>query len=121
MSEATAEGFARQLFNEQNGKPAAGYDRKLSSSLSVFDGPIPALWPQFESLKRVPVLVIRGENSDILSVKTVEEMHRRHPNLSSVSVPGEGHAPLLHDQTSIAAIVEFFYAADAASRQSAAA
>ena len=40
---------------------------KLGNALSVLDGPIPTLWPQFEALKRVPVVVVRGENSDILA------------------------------------------------------
>ncbi len=81
---------ARQWFNEHKGRPAPGYDPALANALSVLDGPIPQLWPQFEGLKRVPVLVLRGENSDILSEETVEMMHRRHPQLSSYIVPGEG-------------------------------
>jgi pimeloyl-ACP methyl ester carboxylesterase len=120
MTEASAEVFAHQLFNERNGKPAAGYDAKLSKCLSVLDGPMPALWPQFDGLKRVPVLVVRGANSDLLSRKTVEEMHHRHPHLSSIEVPGEGHAPLLHDAPTINAIAGFFGEADEASHRAAA-
>ena len=120
MSEASAEAFARQIFNDRNGRPASGYDNKLSNSLSVLDGPIPPLWAQFETLKRVPVLVVRGANSDILSVATVEEMHRRHPQLASISVPNEGHAPLLHDAPTVSAIADFFAATDAGALRSAA-
>jgi pimeloyl-ACP methyl ester carboxylesterase len=108
-----AEAIARQLFNEKNGKPASGYDQKLSKCLSVLDGPMPALWPQFEALKPMPVLVIRGENSDLLSQTTVEEMRRRHPRLASIIVPGEGHAPLLRDAPTISAIASFFAETDA--------
>lgn len=121
MTEADAEAFAHQLFNERNGKPTAGYDPQLSKILSLLDGPIPALWPQFEGLKHVPLLVVRGANSDLLSVKTVEEMHRRHPNLKSIEVPGEGHAPLLRDAPTITAIAQFFADTDAAEAQRAAA
>ena len=113
MTDSDAEIFAHQLFNERNGKPAAGYDPQLSKCLSLLDGPMPVLWPQFEGLKRVPVLVVRGANSDLLSRKTVEEMHRRHPNLASIEVPGEGHAPLLRDAPTIEAIARFFAATDA--------
>jgi pimeloyl-ACP methyl ester carboxylesterase len=74
---------------------------------------MPELWPQFEALKRVPVLVLRGENSDILSPKTVEEMRRRHPALVSFTVTNEGHAPLLKDQQTIGAIQHFLSATDA--------
>lgn len=105
---------ARQLFNEHKGRPAPGYDQKLARSLSVLDGPIPALWGQFEALTRVPVLVIRGENSDILSQTTVEEMGRRHPALTSLVVPGQGHAPLLMDGATQEAIAGFLETADQA-------
>lgn len=112
LSDAQAEAFARQLFNELDGRPAAGYDPQLAKCLSVMDGPMPQLWPQFEALRRVPVLVIRGENSDLLSEKTVEDMRRRHPMLASVSVPNEGHAPLLWDEPTIKSIAQFFAETD---------
>ncbi len=86
---------ARQWFNERKGRPAPGYDSNLANALSVLDGPMPALWPQFEALKRVPLMVLRGETSDILSQETVEEMRRRHPAMTAMTVKGQGHAPLL--------------------------
>jgi pimeloyl-ACP methyl ester carboxylesterase len=107
------EEVARQLYNERNGKPAVGYDQKLRNALSVLYGPLPELWPQFEALKRVPVLVVRGENSDVLSAATVDEMRRRHPALATVTVPSQGHAPLLKDEATIEAIRHFLAATDA--------
>jgi len=105
--------IARQLFNEADGKPAPGYDPKLSHSLSVLDGPMPALWAQFESLKRVPVMVLRGENSDILSAATVAEMGRRHPRLTAHTVRWEGHAPWLRDGHTIQEVAKFLDASEA--------
>lgn len=107
------EEFARQWYNEKDGRPTYGYDRKLGNALSIFDGPMPELWPQFEALKRVPVLVLRGENSDILAPETVEEMRRRHPALVSITVANQGHAPLLKDEQTIEAINHFLSATDA--------
>jgi pimeloyl-ACP methyl ester carboxylesterase len=104
--------IAHQLFNDADGKPAPGYDPKLSHSLSVLDGPPPALWAQFESLKRVPVMVLRGENSDILSAATVEEMRRRHPRLTAHTVRWEGHAPWLRDAHTINEVATFLTTAD---------
>jgi pimeloyl-ACP methyl ester carboxylesterase len=103
---------ARQFFNEAGGKPAAGYDPKLSHSLSVLDGPMPALWPQFEAMKRVPLMVLRGENSDILSAATVEEMRRRHPRITAHAVRWEGHAPLLRDPHTIGEVSTFIASCD---------
>lgn len=109
--------IARQWFNEHKGRPAPGYDPALSNALSVLDGPIPALWPQFEALKRLPVLVLRGENSDILSAETVEEMRRRHHALSSYVVKAQGHAPLLRDAETIEVVAQFLAATEAAEWQ----
>ena len=106
------EEVARQWYNETKGRPAPGYDQKLSNALSVLDGPMPALWPQFEALRRIPLLVLRGENSDILSAETVDEMRRRHGNFSALLVPRQGHAPLLKDASTIEAVRDFFDATD---------
>jgi pimeloyl-ACP methyl ester carboxylesterase len=113
LSETVWEEVAHQLYNEKNGKPAPGYDSNLGNALSVLDGPMPTLWPQFEALKRVPLMVVRGENSDILTAATVDEMHRRHPAMVTVTVANQGHAPLLKDPATNEAIRHFLMAADA--------
>ena len=112
VSDAQWGEIARQFFNEENGRPAPGYDPKLSNALSVLDGPMPALWPQFEALKRVPLMVLHGENSDILSAATVDEMARRHPRFTAHTVRWEGHAPLLRDAHTIEAVAEFLAGCD---------
>lgn len=114
VPEAQWEEVARQWYNERDSKPAPGYDQKLANALSVLFAPLPALWPQFEALKRVPVLVVRGANSDVLAASTVDEMRRRHPALASIVVDNQGHAPLLKDGPTIEAIRHFLVAADAA-------
>jgi pimeloyl-ACP methyl ester carboxylesterase len=113
ISDTVWEDVSRQWYNEKNGKPAPGYDSNLGNALSVLDGPLPALWPQFEALKRVPLMVVRGENSDILTAATVDEMRRRHPAMATVTVANQGHAPLLKDPSTIEAIRHFLTAADA--------
>jgi len=106
------EQVARQWFNDRNGRPAPGYDAKISNSMSVLDGPVPALWPQFEALKSHPMMVLRGENSDILSASTVEEMRRRHPMFTDMLVKGQGHAPLLAEKATMSNIAAFLEATD---------
>jgi pimeloyl-ACP methyl ester carboxylesterase len=112
VSEPQWEELARQFYNETKGRPAPGYDPAVGRSLSVLDGPMPELWPQFEALKRVPLLVLRGEHSDILSAATVAEMGRRHPKMAAVEVKGQGHAPLLKDAPTIGFVRQFLELTD---------
>jgi hypothetical protein len=76
-------------------------------SLSHPENPPPPLWRQFDAIARLPLLVIRGGNSDILSAATVAAMQARHPGLEAIEVPGEGHAPLICAPTLISRIVAF--------------
>ena len=57
----------------------------------------PDLWLFFEALKRLPVGLLHGVNSDILLPETVAEMRRRHPGLIVGEVPDRGHVPFLDE------------------------
>jgi pimeloyl-ACP methyl ester carboxylesterase len=103
---------ARAWFNDDNGLPALGYDPNIAKALSLIDGPIPELWPQFGALAHLPVLAIRGVHSDVLSANTLEEMRARHPRLDVWTVPGQGHAPLLQDGPTVSAIRAFLERCD---------
>ena len=86
---------ARLIFEDKNGKVVRRYDPKIMNTLKSIDidGPLPSLWPQFVGLKRVPLLVVRGSRSDLLSRETVEKMHVEHPTMRSTVVADQGHAP----------------------------
>ena len=106
--------FARQLFRDEDGRPVLSYDPKIGDAFRAFDPakPIPPFWPAFEALAGVPAMVIHGALSDILSAATVAEMAARHPHLTVHTVADEGHAPLLWDAPTQAAIAHFLAAAD---------
>jgi pimeloyl-ACP methyl ester carboxylesterase len=106
--------FARRTFKETAGRIVPDYDAKLATTLAGIgpDQPLPALWKEFDALGRVPVMVIRGGNSDILSMATVEEMRARRNRLDVVEIPDEGHAPLLAGADSIDPIAAFVAACD---------
>lgn len=97
LTDADWERFTRAIYRDEGGRPVADFDPMLLIGLKGMDltKPIPDLWPQFEALSGIPLMVIRGENSRLLSAATEDEMARRHPGLKAISVPGQGHAPLL--------------------------
>jgi len=101
--------FARRTFKEAGGRIVPDYDVKLATALEATDleRPLPELWKEFDALARVPAMVIRGGNSDLLSAATVEAMRAHHAGLDVVEVPDEGHAPLLTGDQIIGRIASF--------------
>lgn len=68
------------------------------------------LWPLYESLQ-MPLLVIRGAQSDLLSEGVWREMARRGPGVDHhvqlLEVPGVGHAPMFTDVQQREPVIEF--------------
>lgn len=95
----------RTMVLGQNGRIVFDYDMAIAEPFKVPGGAAPAdLWPAFEALADVPVLVVRGALSDLLSDKTLAAMKSRHPQMQAVTVPRMGHAPMLVEPEAIAAI-----------------
>jgi len=112
---------AKRGWREQNGRLIPTYDPALAHNLAAMSPDRPNMWRQFEALARVPVMVIRGANSDVLSSATVDAMKARHPEMDVLVVPDQGHAPLLVEPDVIARIGQFARKCDAASHAEAAA
>jgi pimeloyl-ACP methyl ester carboxylesterase len=93
------ESMARGTWHEKNGRLALSYDPSLMKPLQELDleMPMPDLWNLFGGLNPFPVLAIRGENSDLLSAQTLSAMQERHSRLTAITVPGQGHAPLIKE------------------------
>jgi pimeloyl-ACP methyl ester carboxylesterase len=85
------------------------YDNNLAKTLESIDldSGIPPMWPIFNALGDLPILVVRGALSDILSQATVEEMKQRKSSVQSLTIEGQGHAPILDTQETIAALHTF--------------
>ena len=87
------------------------YDPALRTAfLAAFDGPQADLWPLFDACAGLPIALIRGANSDLLSVETAAEMHRRRPDMIFASVADRAHIPFLDEAESLTAIRAFLAA-----------
>ncbi len=87
------------------------YDPALRDAfVTAINLPPVDLWPLFDALTGLPVAVIRGANSDLLSPATMAEMKARRPDLIAATVPDRGHPPFLDEPESLDAIHAFLAA-----------
>lgn len=97
LEEADWVRLVRAIYRDEKGVPVPDFDPALLETLNGVDlnKPLPTFWQQFMGLAAIPVLAIRGANSMLLSAETFAEMGRRHPDIETVTIAGQGHAPLL--------------------------
>ena len=97
--------FARQLYEETETGLAIRYDPALRESfLAGYRAPVADLWPLFDACAGLPLALIRGANSDLLSPETAAEMQRRRPDMIFADVPDRAHVPFLDETESLQAI-----------------
>jgi pimeloyl-ACP methyl ester carboxylesterase len=101
--------FARALYVERDGVPVLAYDPAISQAMGDADsGAVaPDLWPLFEAIVATPMLLIRGELSDILAPDCVARMQALDDDLVVAQVPRVGHAPTLVEPAALTAIQAF--------------
>ena len=95
----------RTLVVNQSGRISYDYDMAIAEPFKQADNtPEDALWPAYDALKGVPMLLVRGELSDLLKPETVNRMGEVNPAMTSVTVPRVGHAPMLDEPEALSAI-----------------
>ncbi len=99
-----AETSARSL---PNGRWALHYDPGIATPIRKQVPFTVELWPWWDKI-RVPVLAIRGAESDLLLEATLRRMERS--GAETMVVPRAGHAPALMDAESIERVMEFLSA-----------
>ncbi len=95
----------RSMVVQQNGRIGYDYDMAIAEPFGQDDGAAPPdLWPAFDALAGAPLLIVRGESSDILTAQTLAEMQRRNPEAETVTIAHAGHAPTLDEPEAVTAI-----------------
>jgi pimeloyl-ACP methyl ester carboxylesterase len=99
---------ARRLCREDGDAVVFDYDMAIAEPFNQpGDGVTFDMWPLFRQLGQRPILIVRGENSDLLSLTTAITMLEAAPSAQLVTVPGVGHAPELTEPAATAAIDAF--------------
>jgi pimeloyl-ACP methyl ester carboxylesterase len=83
-----------------DGTIALAYDPAIAEPLRAMPAKDFDLWSAWDAVA-CPVLVVRGERSDVLTAETAREMALRGPGATVVEVPRVGHAPTLMDPEQI--------------------
>ncbi len=84
------------------------YDPALREAfLAGFDGPRIDLWPLFDALQGLPLALLRGANSDLLTKGTVAAMLTRRPDLRFAEIPDRAHMPFLDEPQAVTLILAF--------------
>ncbi|WP_448664888.1 alpha/beta fold hydrolase [Sphingomonas sp. CJ20] len=98
--------MAKRLYRvNSSGRIVLDYDMKIAEPFRVPGNEAgPDMWPTIDALKDKPLLVVRGERSDILRADTADQMIARVPGAELVTVPGVGHAPTLDEPDAVAGI-----------------
>ncbi|MCC5975835.1 MAG: alpha/beta fold hydrolase [Rubellimicrobium sp.] len=81
------------------------HDLRLRDAvMAAAQAPPPELWAMFDALEGLPLCLIRGAKSDLLTLETAERMARRRPDMIRAEVPGRGHVPFLDEPEALAAL-----------------
>ncbi len=103
--------LSRPMFKADGDQFKLHYDPAIAQAVAAVTPEIAKtaeqmLWAGYDSL-RMPTLLIRGADSDLLSRATAEAMTQRGPRAELVEIAGAGHAPMFSDEAQIAVVEEF--------------
>ena len=105
VPEGRWEAEAARLYRQGQDGVQLTYDPELRDSfLAAMKDPSATAWPLFDAMAGLPLALIHGAGSDLLSDETADEMRRRRPDMIYGKVPGRGHIPWLDEAESVAVV-----------------
>src|SRR5690606_13896279 len=108
------EELTRHIFSRQGEHWVKHYDLRIAEpfagqSADVVKASEALLWGAYESIA-TPILVVRGELSDLLTADVAQQMLARNPRASLHGVPNVGHAPTFRSDDQIDPVRRFLLA-----------
>lgn len=108
------EDLTRHVFRQDGDRWVKHYDLRIAEpfagqSEAGVQASEAILWAAYESIAS-PILLVRGEQSDLFSAETAQEMLRRNAGASLYTVEGVGHAPTFRSDDQIDAVERFLLA-----------
>lgn len=106
----------KRIYRESGGEIVENHDLALAKTLSphgeIAAGKPADLWALVPALSELPVALLRGEGSDLLSAATVKRMQSMLKTMQATAIPGRGHVPFLDEPESITAIEQWLARVD---------
>ena len=101
--------FAEATLKQTESGYEPDHDPAITAGMAALDlsQPLPELWEQFDLFAARPLMTIRGANSVLLTPEILGRMQARNPQMQTLIVADQGHAPLLHMGGTPAAIETF--------------
>lgn len=103
--------FAKRTWRARpDGQVEPDYDPRIVENFALpeeLNKNDPVLWGLFNGLNGIPLLLVRGERSELLSQETAERMMDAHSDSELAVVPRVGHAPVLNETEAVQAISSF--------------
>lgn len=99
--------MAERMFREEGGAIVADYDPGIAAAFALTPIPIDPQQSWAALARDRPILLLRGELSDLLDQDAAEMMVEGRANARLQIVAGVGHAPMLDEPDALAAIDTF--------------
>jgi len=108
LSDDEFDRMARRAFREiESDIPRLDMDVNIGRAVREIGPQKGDPWDLYAALRHIPVTLLWGVMSDILTGEIIDKMKMAKPDLEVVPVPNRGHAPLLNEAESLSAIDSF--------------
>lgn len=122
LSESELDALAlRTHYIDRSGRARPLFDTRLIELLKdfSFNDVLVAQWPLYDALSCAPLMLMRTQLTDQVRRETFEEMTRRRPDATSLTIAGQGSPALFDQRAEIEAVAGFVFEISAGKRKAA--